>query len=144
MILVDSNCLLRLADTASSQRPVARNALTKLHRNGETLVIVPQNFYEFWATATRSTASNGLGMAPETVNQWLNYLARRYTVLPDLDSMLPTWRQLVLTHGITGFKCHDARLVAAMIAQGIQQILTFNGPDFKKFPNITIIDPTTV
>jgi predicted nucleic acid-binding protein len=35
-------------------------------------------------------------------------------------------------------------LAAAMTVHGIQKILTFNGPDFKKFTGLVILDPAAV
>jgi predicted nucleic acid-binding protein len=57
--------------------------------------------------------------------------------------LLPCWHGLVKTFDIKGFRCHDARLVAAMQNYGITQLLTFNGNDFKVF-SITIVDPDSL
>jgi predicted nucleic acid-binding protein len=35
----------------------------------------------------------------------------------------------------------DARLVAAMRTYSVTRLLTFNGPDFTRFPGLTILDP---
>lgn len=81
-----------------------------------------------------------------TANQaslWLAYFRRRFMLLHDFVDLLDRWHILVKTHGITGLKSHDARLVAAMQTHGISRILTFNANDFKGFP-ITVIDPATV
>lgn len=39
---------------------------------------------------------------------------------------------------------HPQRIVAAMIDHGIESILTFNIEDFKRYMEITVIDPATV
>jgi predicted nucleic acid-binding protein len=39
-------------------------------------------------------------------------------------------------------KVHDARLVAAMKAHGIGRILTFNGEDFERYPDIEVVIPS--
>lgn len=44
------------------------------------------------------------------------------------------WLTLVEAHGVTGFRAHDARLVAAMQSYGISQIMTFNGGHFRGLP----------
>ena len=36
---------------------------------------------------------------------------------------------------------YDARIVAAMNTYGITEILTFNAPDFCRFPGLAILDP---
>jgi len=54
----------------------------------------------------------------------------------------PNWRKLVVTHQVRGKQVHDARLAASMIAHGITHILTLNGADFARYPQLTVIDPT--
>jgi predicted nucleic acid-binding protein len=53
--------------------------------------------------------------------------------VPDSDDIYLEWRRLVVTHGVSGKKAHDARLVAAMTVNGITHILTFNADDFAKY-----------
>jgi predicted nucleic acid-binding protein len=60
-ILVDTNVLLRLSVSAHPMHGASRNAIVKLQANGERLVIVPQNIYEYWVVATRPLAQNGMG-----------------------------------------------------------------------------------
>jgi len=144
MILVDSNLLLRLADQASPHRPVARQAILQLNRQNERLAVVPQNLYEFWVVATRPAGKpNGLGMSPERVNLWLDYIQRRFLLLADAHAILPAWRELISTYKVTGYRAHDARFVAAMKVHHITRLLTFNAQDFQQYP-ITIIDPSTM
>ena len=144
MILLDSNLLLRLADQASPQRPIARQAIVKLWRQNEPLAVVAQNFYEFWVVATRPVGKpNGLGMPAERAELWLNYIQRRFLLLPESNAILLEWRALMAFHKTPGFRAHDARFVAAMRVHGVRQLLTFNGPDFRGFP-IAILDPASV
>jgi hypothetical protein len=39
---------------------------------------------------------------------------------------------------------HDARLVAAMLAQGLSNLLTLNRTDFLRYSEITAIDPVDI
>ncbi len=115
---------------------------------GERLIVVPQNLYEFWAVATRPpgpppTGSNGLGMTPAQTGHWLRFIERRFTLLADRDEMPRLWQALVETHGVTGFRAHDARLVAAMQSYGIGRLLTFNVTHFRGLP-VTVLDPASV
>jgi hypothetical protein len=59
-----------------------------------------------------------------------------FTVLPDSMDAFRIWRRLVVEHEVRGAKVHDARLAAIMQAHGIQQILTFNTGDFKRFSHV--------
>lgn len=88
MILLDTNLLARLTDSAHPHCAIARAAVGKLVDRGERIIIVPQNLYEFWAVATRRpggppTGQNGLGMTTEQASQWLAFFQRRFTLLPD-------------------------------------------------------------
>ena len=63
MILLDNNILLRYARAADPDFATVDTAVNALHAGGEVLCVVPQDIYEFWATATRPIASNGLGLS---------------------------------------------------------------------------------
>jgi predicted nucleic acid-binding protein len=142
MILLDTNLLGRLTDSADPQCSTARQAIHVLLARGERLIIIPQNLYEFWAVATRTAKQNGLGMSAEQASQWIRFFQRRFILLPDQESLPSVWHNLVRAHNIKGFHAHDARLVAAMQTYGIQRMLTFNIKHFTPFP-ITAIDPAT-
>jgi predicted nucleic acid-binding protein len=148
VILLDTNLLGRITDSTDPQHVMARRAIHTLLSRAERLMIVPQNLYEFWAVATRKpgpppSGQNGLGMTPDQASHWLRYFQRRFTLLPDREDLLDQWHELVSTLGITGFRSHDARLVAAMNTYGITRLLTFNAHDFKRFP-IELLDPASV
>lgn len=147
MILLDTNLLTRMTRSSDPQSTVARTAIQTLIARGERLVVVPQNFYEFWAVATRRpgpppAGQNGLGMTPVQAGQWLQFFRRRFMFLPDHHQLCSLWQALVEAHGVTGFRTHDARLVAAMQSYGITRILTFNVAHFSGLP-IIILDPAS-
>jgi predicted nucleic acid-binding protein len=149
LILVDTNLLARLTDKSHAHHPIARTAVFNLSARREQLVVVPQNLYEFWAVATRKAGKksaggeNGLGMSIAVAKWWMDYLQRRFTVLPDRDDLFTRWRDLVVTRQIRGLPAHDARLVASMQGYGVTQLLTFNLKDFAGLVP-TLIDPATV
>jgi len=143
MILLDTNFLGRITDSDDPQGAEAGHAMHTLFRQGEQLAIVPQNLYEFWAIATRMPDVNGLGMTIEQASQWLRFFQRRFTLLPDRNDLPARWHELVRTHGIKGFRAHDARLVAAMQCYGVTRVLTFNARDFKAL-GVEVIDPASV
>jgi predicted nucleic acid-binding protein len=148
MILLDTNLLVRMTRSTDPQSAVVRAAVQVLLRRGERLSLVPQNLYEFWAVATRRpgrppAGSNGLGMSPNQAGSWLRFFRRRFVFLADRDELSRLWQALVESHGITGYRAHDARLVAAMQSYGISRLLTFNAADFRSLP-VTVLDPNTV
>jgi len=148
MILVDTNLLGRMTNSADPQCGLTRQAVHVLLMRHERLIIFPQNLYEFWAVATRKSGpppagQNGLGMTCEQASQWLGFFQRRFTLLPDRSELFACWHSLVKALGIKGIKSYDARLAAAMQTYGISRLLTFNVGDFKNF-SITIIDPSSI
>ncbi len=148
MILLDTNLLGRITDSADPQCPLARRAIHALLAKRERLIVTPQNLYEFWAVATRKpgpppAGQNGLGMTPERASQWLRFFQRRFTLLPDREDLLARWHDLVRTLGIRGLRSYDARLVAAMQSYGIARLLTFNADHFRGLP-VTLMDPASL
>lgn len=148
MILLDTNVLARMTDSANRDCALARRAVYAIEREHEKLFVVPQNLYEFWAVATRKpgrppSGQNGLGMGTERASQWLRFFRRRFAVMPDHEDLLERWHDLVRTLGITGLHSHDARLVAAMQTLNVNRLLTFNADHFVRFP-ITVVDPASL
>jgi len=149
MIVVDTNLLCRLAHRGHAHSAIARNALSVLRSRGEQLAIFPQNIFEFWTTATRGSGAppagqNGLGLSVFLADKWVDYFQKRFAMLPDKEQILPLWRDLVRVHKITGQKCHDVRIVAAMQSYGIADLLTFNLKDFRRFSFLNLIDPQSL
>ncbi len=141
MILLDTNILLRYVNPAGPAHHTVKGAIASLEASGETLGIVPQTVYEFWVAATRPVAVNGLGLSVPEVQTEVARLKKLFTLLPDQPGLFAEWEGLVVTHDCKGKVAHDARLVAAMRTHGVTRILTFNGPDFHRYPGITVLDP---
>lgn len=142
--LVDTNVLLRWVQPSDPMNPVAERAVEELVQRGETVYISPQNCVEFWSVATRPAAVNGLGWSPAEADAELQRIEQFFPLLPDMPTIHTEWRQLVVTVGVSGVQVHDARLVAVMRAHGITHLLTFNVPDFRRFPGITVMHPQDV
>jgi predicted nucleic acid-binding protein len=143
LILVDTNIVLRYARATDPTFAMVDTAINTLHASGEVLCMVPQNIYEFWATATRPLASNGLGLSVPECQVQVVRIKRLFRLLPDLPTLFAEWETLVGAHACHGRVSYDARLVAAMRTHGITRLLTFNGADFARFPGLTIVDPAT-
>ena len=86
----------------------------------------------------------GLGCPSTSVKFRLLGFRRLFRFLPDLPTLFTEWEALVGAHSCHGRVSYDARLVAAVRTHGITQLLTFNGPDFARFPGLTILDPATL
>jgi len=121
-----------------------RRALTVLRKQGAKLCLVPQNLIEFWAIATRPTTANGLGLSIVKTSLEIRKFKRYFTVYNDIPNIFAEWENLVLKHNVSGKNVHDTRLVAAMLTHNITHLLTFNTKDFKRFTEVTVIDPQNI
>jgi hypothetical protein len=70
-------------------------------------------------------------------------IERRFTLLPDSLAVHLEWRRLLTQHSICGVQVHDTRLVAAMHVHSVSDLITLNGADFIRFPQITIHHPNS-
>jgi predicted nucleic acid-binding protein len=55
---------------------------------------------------------------------------------PGNAAVYENWLGLVRDYRVTGVQVHDARLVASMLAHGIQSLLTLNSADFERYAKI--------
>ena len=143
--LADTNLLLRLADPASAQHPVATNALARLLAQGDEVYLTPQNFIEFWAVATRPVEANGFGWSSERTAKEVTDLQARFPLLPDSPEVFTRWLELVKQLPVHGKRVHDARFVAVLQAHAVEHLITFNISDFATFSSIiSLVDPRSL
>jgi predicted nucleic acid-binding protein len=143
--LLDTGILLRLMDTADAHHLAIRGAFKSLQQRGDQICVGSQNMAEFWNVSTRpSSARGGFGRTIEITNRCLQFIERNVTVLGETIDVYREWRELVFNFQVHGAKAHDARLVALMNVWGINHIITLNGADFKRFPNVSILSPADI
>lgn len=142
--LVDTNVLLRSAQPTHPMHPDATRAVGLLLARGETLSVIPQNLIEYWAVATRPVEANGLGLGVADATAEIPRLKSVFRLLPDTPAIFKEWEALVASYAVRGKEVHDARIVAAMLAYKVPNLLTFNKDDFKRYTEITPIDPRNI
>ncbi len=142
--LSDTSVILRLNEPSNPLSKVVEECLEKLSQAGEELVIVPQVLVEFWVVATRPKNVNGLGFTTDEAEEVLENLQKLFTVLPENDKIFEEWKTLVVKHKVSGKPTHDTRIAAAMIVHKIENILTLNPNDFKRFTEIKAVNPQNV
>lgn len=138
---LDTNVLARSIEDAHPLQAVAVSAVDTLVTLGEELCIFPQNLYEFWVIATRPLTQNGLGLPPDAVRQHLEHFVLLFSLKLDSPTIFAVWKTLVTSNAVRGKPAHDARIVAAMKVHEVSHLLTFNTQDFKRFSEVTTIDP---
>jgi predicted nucleic acid-binding protein len=114
------------------------------HRQNHAFYILLQNVSEFWNVCTRATDKNGLGFSISQTDSHLKRLESLFVVLADTEDVYKNWRELVVDHGVLGVKVHDAKIVAAMKAHGVPNLLTFNSQDFTRYSEISVFAPQDV
>jgi predicted nucleic acid-binding protein len=142
--LVDTNVLLRSIQQADPMHADAKRAAATLTRQNQQLSIVAQNLNEFWAVATRPAVNNGLALSIDDTAQHVAIFQRIFTLLPDTPNIFHEWERLVDQHKVIGRQVHDARIVAAMKVHSVTHLLTFNTDDFKRFSEISVVNPQTI
>lgn len=119
-VLVDTNIILRRIHRAHPQHRAAREAILQLTEGGNRICVASQNLVEVWAVATRPLESYGLGLTPGQAERVLARVESSVFRLPESDDVYAEWRRLVVAHGVSGKKTHDARIVAAMLVHGLK------------------------
>ena len=71
-------------------------------------------------------------------------IERDFEFLPDSRDVHDRWRQLLFVHEIKGVQVHDARIAASMYVHGVNQLLTVNVGDFKRYKGLHAIHPADV
>ena len=120
----------------------AVNAVSSLIAAGENVVTVPQCLIEFWVVATRPISSNGLEFSIAEAEAEIERIGSLLTILPEPPEILAEWRLLVAKYCVRGKKAHDARIAAAMVAHGIENIVTFNDSDFRRYTEFNTLTPS--
>ncbi len=111
---------------------------------GRVPCVTPQVLYEYWVVLTRPIGVNGLGLSPEQAAARLDEVQYRCYLLEDRPPIFSRWRRLVETHSVSGKRAHDARLVASMHEHGVENLVTFNLPDFADFAGISVVHQNEV
>jgi len=146
--LVDTNVLVRLANTDDPQYQVASDLIQSLHESGDLLQITSQVLIEFRAVATRPIAANGLGLSGAQAEAKAAKFEGMFPLLEETPAIFPLWKALVAAEGVIGKQVHDARLVAVCHAHQVTHLLTFNGTHFARLsrfgPGVELVDPSKV
>ena len=140
--LLDTNVLLRLqAGSTSTLDPYASSAVIRLQVARIRMHVTFQNISEFWNTCTRPDTSNGFGLSVIQTSDQLRRIKKIAPLIIDTRNVYDRWRHLLITHAVRGKQVHDTHLVASMLANDIQYLLTYNTKDFRRFRTTTAVHP---
>jgi predicted nucleic acid-binding protein len=144
LCLVDSNVLIRWVQPENIDFPTVTAAIDILLAQGIELCYTSQNLGEFWNVSTRPALGNGFGLSPEEADRKAKSFEKRLRLLPDDPLVHREWRTLLVDYRVSGVQVHDTRLVAAMNVYGVNQLLTYNTKDFRRFTQIEALHPADV
>lgn len=141
-VLLDTNILARCVEPTHPHHQLANDAIAVLARRGDRLCLVPQILYEYFVVCTRPQRENGgLGMSNADGVAEIKRVQTLFELLPDSPDLYSVWLQLIEQHAVMGKRAHDARIAAALAIGRIPAILTFNAHDFRRYPDITVLEP---
>lgn len=140
--LIDTSVLVRLYDPTCDAYNAVKENLEKLDSKGDELTVAPQIIYEFWAVVTRPKDVNGLGMLPDEADWHISQLLSLFDFVSESEIVFGEWRKQVTRRQVRGRPSHDARIAAFMISNKIENLLTLNPKDFRRFTEINVVDPT--
>ena len=81
-------------------------------------------------------------MLPDEAERQISQLLVLFDLVSESEVVFDEWRKQVSLKRVSGRPSHDARIVAFMISNGIENLLTLNPKDFRRFPEIKVVDPT--
>jgi predicted nucleic acid-binding protein len=141
---IDTNVLIRSVQPEGPEFRLVDRAIHHLEETGETPCYTSQNLGEFWNVLTRPANRNGYGLSPSEAHTRASKIEDKFQLLPDTLAVHLEWRNLLVTHSISGTQVHDARIAAAMHVHSVKRILTFNTKDFTRFTDIEAVHPADV
>ena len=145
--LLDTGILIRLVDKKDILHTLVEEAVDNLIARQEDLLITTQNIAELWNVATRPVVNNGLALPTAAIAKlYEDTIEPICKVLAETDSLPDELKRLLIKYGAIGKQVHDARLVAMMLVWQIENVLTLNDRDFRRYEpeGITILTPATL
>lgn len=142
--LADTNVAARRILTQDPAHAQIKVAVDTLILRGETVAITAQNLVEFQALATRPLEANGLGLTTAEANEQARDMEAVFPFLEEIPSVYTYWRTLMERYDVRGRQVYDARLVAVMLAHSVTHLLTTNAGHFRRFSEITVVEPKEV
>jgi len=138
--LVDANVLVYAANRSAPRHSAASRVVQSAFDGSATLYATSQILCEFYSIVTNQrrvekplSAREALGLVAAT--------SKVLHILPMPRQGVEILLELLRRCPVTGGDIFDLQIVAAMMANGIQRIYTFNAADFQQFSELEVIVP---
>ncbi|MEC4991596.1 MAG: type II toxin-antitoxin system VapC family toxin, partial [Oscillatoria sp. PMC 1068.18] len=137
-VFLDTNILVYASIPESDFHLQAINAIESYERLGIRLWISRQIIREYLATLTRP--QNFTAPIPiATIVAEVNFFLSRFRVAEDNQQVTTRLLALMQEIPVGGAQVHDANIVATMQVYNVEQLLTHNVADFRRFAEIITI-----
>lgn len=143
-LFCDTNVLLCAVDSKRALNQHALRVLNTLPNQGVELCVSGQVIREFLAVSTRPAEANGLGLGVRQAIDNAHAILERSTILEEPRGMMERLLRLVAATRISGRRVHDANIVAVMLENGVQRLVTDNLVHFRCFDQIELMDLSTL
>lgn len=130
--LVDTNVLLRAMIPQMSQHAEAEALLQQMWQDNVELWISRQVIREYLVQATHPNSFKPALTIDQVLHQ-MNIIETLFRIADETQAVTEALFALLKAYPTRGKQIHDANLVAVMMANQIDTILTLNTADFRRF-----------
>ena len=138
-VVVDTNVFVYSLYDDQSQHEASKRLVEQSKTDEVCFCITQQVLAELYATVTNARRVTVPFEAAEAAQLLEDILDRPgVTLLHQPLDTTTRWLELIKQHGLRGRNVFDAQLVAAMQANDIHSIYTYNEKDFQRFDGIEV------
>jgi predicted nucleic acid-binding protein len=138
--LIDANVLVYAMDAHASQYEPSRALLLSTREGSTILHVTSQILCEFYSVVMHARPVPN-PRSPEDAEAAVSGLLSYLHVLPIPVATEEPWLDLLIRHPVKGAKIFDLQIAAAMQANEIQRIYTYNTGGFDAFAEIAVLAP---
>lgn len=138
--IVDANVLVYAFDTDAPQHLPSRALVDAARTGSTTLYVTSQVLCEFYSIVTNPRRVSKPRCASDAIAAIAGLLSFLH-VLPIPARAVEGWLDLLRRRPVTGGEVFDLQLAAAMLANGVERIYTYNTGDFASFEELTVVEP---
>jgi predicted nucleic acid-binding protein len=140
-VFVDTNVLLRSLIDEFPESAACR-ALVVAQRKAENEMWISRQVVRELLVQLTHPRTLKTPLTGEQVQSQLEAVFRLFRVADETSITTDTLLMLLREYSVSGKQIHDANIVAAMLANGIDTLLTLNTADFKRYEDrITLLVP---
>lgn len=138
--IVDGNVLVYALDRNAPQHLSSRTLLDAARTGSTNLYVTSQILCEFYSVVTNPRRVSKPRSVSDAIAAIVGFLSFLH-VLPVPPRTVEGWLDLLRRRPVNGGAVFDLQLTAAMLANGVQRIYTYNTSDFEDFEELAVVEP---